>query len=125
MVKNIITILGILFVLTGIWGFFQNPILGIFAVDPLHNVVHLISGTLAIIFSLTSESAARTFAKVFGFFYGLVAVVGLFSTNNQIFGIMANNAADTFLHFLFAIVFLALGYAPQHIPTGRPAGAAR
>lgn len=123
MVKDIVTFLGVVFLAIGIWGFFQNPIMGVFAVDSLHNFIHLGTGVLAVIFGLASEGAARTFSKVIGFVYAAVGVLGLFSDGNTVLGLFVSNMADHLLHFLFAIVFLALGYAPHRI--ARPAGYAR
>lgn len=115
MVKDIVTFLGAVFLAIGIWGIFQNPIMGVFAVDSLHNFIHLGTGILAIIFGLSSEASARAFSKVIGFVYAAVGVLGLFSDGNTVMGLFVANMADHMLHFIFAIVFLVLGYAPHRI----------
>lgn len=75
--KGVMT-LGIIFIVIGIWGFIQNPILGLFLVNTSHNWVHLISGILAVAFAYSGELRAKQFAKVFGVIYGLIAIFGLF-----------------------------------------------
>ena len=46
MAKKIAMILGIVFVLVGILGFVQSPILGTFAAGTMHSVVHLLAGLI-------------------------------------------------------------------------------
>jgi hypothetical protein len=45
--------------------------------SPVHNVIHLVSGALALGFGLAgSFSATRTFCTLFGLVYGLLGVLG-------------------------------------------------
>jgi len=120
MIKNTITFIGVVFLIVGILGFFMNPILGIFETDAIHNIIHLATGIAAILTGLTSEAAARGSAKLFGVIYAVVAVLGLISPAGDILGIIANNSADTLFHFVFAAIFLVLGFAPEKMP-GRTA----
>lgn len=108
--KGVMT-LGIIFVILGIWGFFQNPILGLFLVGPVHNWVHLISGILAVIFASRGEVPAKQFAKVFGVIYGFLAITGFFITDPLYFGFLRANNADDWLHLFLAAAFLYLGYS--------------
>ncbi|MCQ6267077.1 DUF4383 domain-containing protein [Fictibacillus sp. WQ 8-8] len=64
--------LGIIFIVLGIVGFII-PMEGLFHLTPVHNIVHLASGIVAIIMSGT-EAKAKLYAKVFGFVYLLVAI---------------------------------------------------
>lgn len=109
MTKNILYVLGAVFIIIGILGFFNNPILGIFQVNLVHNLIHLASGVLAFIFAARSESEARTFSLVLGVVYLLVTVLGFIQGSGNLLGIVAINTADNFLHLVLAIVFLALG----------------
>lgn len=74
--QRTLSTVGVIFLALGIWGFFQNPILGLFAVDAAHNVVHLLSGVLALAFAASTEARAIGFAKVFGWIYGILAILG-------------------------------------------------
>lgn len=103
--------LGIIFIILGIWGFFQNPILGLFLVDPMHNIVHLISGVLALVFAAQGEAPAKQFSKVFGVIYGLLAIAGFFKVGVYTLGFMMANDADDWLHLVLAVAFLYFGFS--------------
>lgn len=103
--------LGIIFIIVGVWGFFQNPILGLFMVSPMHNWVHLVSGLLAVIFASRGEAPAKGFSKVFGVVYGLIAIAGFFFMTDPHFGPLRANRADDWLHLVLAAAFLYLGYS--------------
>src|SRR5579884_3506023 len=76
-------VLGILFTLLGIIGFFTPPenstgvqaILGIFDSDLIHNIFYLITGLLGIVAAFTGYS--RTYNRVFGVVYVLLGLLGL------------------------------------------------
>ena len=106
---------GIILLVVGILGFVpgaapDNMLLGLFHVNAAHNVVHLLSGAVALWAGLTSASNSRLYFRVFGVVYALVAVLGFVSGDEPVLGIVANNAADTWLHVLIAVVSLALGF---------------
>jgi uncharacterized membrane protein len=109
MEKTIVTILGVVFIAVGLLGFVNNPVLGIFAVDTLHNVIHLLSGALALWAVNKGMGAVTTFAKVFGIVYGLVAILG-FLMGSPILGLVTVNMADNVLHIVLAVVFLYIGF---------------
>jgi hypothetical protein len=88
-------------------------LLGIFHVNAVHNLVHLLSGAVALLTGLTSTAAARTYFRVFGIVYALVAVLGFIVGNGLLLGLIANNMADTWLHVVIALVALALGFMAQ------------
>ena len=101
-------IAGVVFIILGLLGFVNHPILGIFAVDTLHNLVHLVSGILAIVFAMQGESQARRFALILGIVYALVTILG-FIGGGKILGLIVSNGADNVLHLVLAIVFLIVG----------------
>lgn len=109
MQKTILTILGIVFLAIGVIGFVNNPLLGIFEVDALHNIIHILSGALALLAVSMGASAMRTFSRIFGIVYGLVAVLGFVSGDN-VLGLIMVNTADNVLHLVLAVVFLYLGF---------------
>ncbi|HYY95789.1 MAG TPA: DUF4383 domain-containing protein, partial [Pyrinomonadaceae bacterium] len=73
MAKTIATILGVVFILVGIVGFLVGPtnattpnFIGTHLNTP-HNLVHIISGALALYFGMAGTlSAARLFCIIFG-----------------------------------------------------------
>lgn len=106
MAKTIMMIAGVVFVLIGVLGFFSNPILGIFGVNTLHNLVHIVSGILAFVFAMQGEAQARKFAMILGVVYALVTILGFLG----VLGFLAVNPADNFLHLILAVVFLIVGF---------------
>ena len=123
MLKSAAIIFGIVFLLVGVLGFVpgitttDQMLLGIFHVYAVHNIVHLLSGAVALIAGLTSTAAARMYFRVFGIVYALVAILGFFTGNGLLLGLISNNMADTWLHVLIAIVALALGFGGQDTST--------
>ena len=76
MAKTIAKILGVVFILVGILGFLAPGMLGMH-LNLTHNLVHLISGALALYFGFAGTlSGARLFCIVFGVVYGLLGVAG-------------------------------------------------
>lgn len=117
MAKSIVMVLGVVFLLVGLLGFFNDPVLGLFDVDAVHNLVHLVTGVVALAMASMGESYAKTYAKVFGVIYLLVALLGfVMGTEEPLLGVMENNMNDNYLHALLAIVLLWAGFsksAPQ------------
>jgi hypothetical protein len=116
MTKNLLYVLGIVLVVIGLLGFVNHPVLGIFEVNNLHNLIHLVSGVLAIMFARMGELSAKKLALVLGVVYALVTVLGFLLAGN-IFNLIMVNMADNLLHLVLAVVFLVVGL------TGRSASA--
>lgn len=112
MTKTIVTILGIVFVAIGLLGFVMNPLLGIFRVDTLHNIVHILSGVLALAAVGMGESTTRNYSKVFGVVYLLLGVVGFVLPGGVILG-MVMNTSDHILHILLGAILLWVGFGKK------------
>jgi hypothetical protein len=106
-------VLGVVLTLVGILGFVpglapNGNLLGIFAIDPLHNVIHLLSGVGGLVAGFTAAGRyARLYAGVFGAAYALVTIVG-FIQGTTVLGLVSVNAADNVLHLLIAVTSLAV-----------------
>lgn len=116
MLQKIAYIVGFVMVALGVLGFVPSAspgglLLGLFQVDTLHNIVHLVTGLLALTAasSIVPEFTTRRFFQIFGVIYGIVALLGLFQPG-PVLGMMANNTADTVLHIVIALVSLYLGF---------------
>jgi hypothetical protein len=109
LVKQFTWILGVVLILVGIAGFFTGDMLLVFKVDTMHNIVHLLSGVLALAAVSMGESVARLYLIVFGIVYALVAILGFVSTDGTIFGLITINAADNYLHTVIALGCLGVG----------------
>ena len=115
MLTTVAKVFGVIFLAIGALGFVpaatpDDHLLGIFHVDPLHNVIHLASGVAALAMAMASEASARRYFQVFGVVYGLVTVLGFIYGEEDILGLVANNMADNLLHVVIAGSALALGF---------------
>lgn len=104
-------VLGVVFVVVGLLGFMNDPVLGVFEVDMLHNVIHLAAGLLALAAVGMGESMMRLYARVFGLVYGLVGVLGILIPGDMVLGLFEANMADHVLHLVLAAVLLYVGFA--------------
>src|SRR4051812_39039818 len=109
MLKRIAIAFGLIFLLVGFLGFVpavtrDEHLLGVFHVNPAHNVVHLLTGVVALSCGLSSGYASQLFFRIFGVVYGVVAVLGFMMGDRAIFGIISNNLADAWLHTAIATV---------------------
>jgi hypothetical protein len=119
--------LGIVFILLALIGFFTparnatgvQGLFNILDVDLVHNLIHLITGVIAIIAALGGQ--ARTFNQVFGLIYLLLGLLGLFpflyfppgtfDTDRGLFlGIMHLNAADHAFNLLVGLAAIIVGF---------------
>jgi Domain of unknown function (DUF4383) len=117
MAKTIATILGVAFILVGIIGFVSPGFLGTH-LSTTHNLVHLISGAVALYFGLAGTlAAARTFDIVFGIVYALLGICGflLGSGPDRMFEALSSlglhfGTMDHVVHILLGVVFLIGGF---------------
>lgn len=114
LVKKAAITFGIVFVVVGILGFIpaftpNGYLLGIFEVNGAHNAIHLLSGIAALLAAGTYKYA-RLYFQVFGIVYGLVTLVGIFTGDHPLFGVVAHNVPDIFLHALITAAALYLGF---------------
>jgi hypothetical protein len=114
------------FAVTGGVGFIATEgglLLGIFEVNPLHNVAHLLIGAALLIAGLVSVRAARTTNAIIGAAYLLLGIVGFFLVGTAA-NILALNTFDHFLHLASALVLLGVGIGAERTTapsTGRTA----
>lgn len=120
MAKTISTVLGVVLILVGLVGFVSPDFLGTH-LNLSHNLVHLITGAIALYFGLKgSLPAARTFCLVFGAIYLLLGVVGFIAGTTEPGASMANSnlweigplmlgRMDHIVHVLLGILFLIGG----------------
>ena len=76
MAKTVCKLLGVVFLIVGVAGFVAPNLLGTH-LSLAHNLVHIISGAIALYFGFAgSASGARSFCLAFGAVYLLLGVVG-------------------------------------------------
>lgn len=120
-VQRVAQVVGWAFVVMGIAGFFvtgmsmeSDPelapkLLGLFPLNVLHNVVHLLFGVWGIIASRAYPSA-RKYAQIAGIAYLLLAVLGFFTPD--MFGMVPIGFNDIWLHVLLGLILAIAGFAP-------------
>ena len=132
-------IFGVVYLLVGILGFipplvpgeiqgllgpfepFSGLLLGLFAVNWLHNVAHIAIGAAGLA-SYRSPAGARSYAIGVGVLYLLLFVIGLILPT--VFGLLPLNGADNVLHIVSGIAALAIGLASPTTDRGTAAGRA-
>ena len=110
--------IGIIFIVVGLLGFIDNPIVGssekaMFHADTVHNMVHIISGLLFVLVGMAAPASASTVMIIFGIVYLLIGIVGITSVGEngmaKILGFLHVNAADNYLHIALGIVIALAG----------------
>jgi hypothetical protein len=120
-------VLGIIFLLIGIAGFIpgllQTPepaadvevtqsfgrLMGLFPVNALHNLVHIIFGIWGIA-AYRSYTGARGYSKAVAIIYAVLAVMGLIPGLNTTFGLIPLYGHDIWLHAVIAIAAAYFGF---------------
>lgn len=138
-------IFGLIFLIGGILGFIPNlltpppagaPALavnsyagylfGLFPVNALHNLVHIILGLWGIA-AWRAFSSARVYARGLTVIYAVLAIFGLIPGLDTIFGIVPLYSSDIWLHAVSAIIAAYFGWAalPAVTTAQEPAGTIR
>ncbi|MDQ1680123.1 MAG: hypothetical protein QOI42_982 [Frankiaceae bacterium] len=135
-------IVGAVYLLVGIGGFFvtkfehfatydTGKLLGIFQINPLHNIVHIVIG-LFLLGAARGHRGARRANTSVGAAYALVFVLGLFlAPKTSSANFLALNQADNGLHLATAVLLLAVAlladkaYTRHGHPTAVTGGATR
>jgi len=120
MAKSFGMLFGIGFLAVGILGFVPGVtstgadgmpmLLNIFMVNTAHSVVHIASGVVFLLASMSGAGAARLWFQIFGAVYAVVAILGFMTPNGMLLGLISNNPADTWLHVVLAVAMLAIGF---------------
>jgi len=107
-------VFAVVFLAIGILGFVpgitaDGSLLGIFEVDLLHNVIHIVTGAVAALAAWKGAQLSKLFFQAFGVVYAIVAVVGLVQ-GDTVLGLIDVNLADNILHVAIAAAALYLGF---------------
>jgi hypothetical protein len=129
-IQRVATISGVVFILVGLLGFTpvgmpfmqmngSSPmLLGLFPVNALHNVVHMLFGVWGIVAG-RNASRAVVYALGSGAAYLVLGVMGMFT--DTLLGIVPIGGYDVVLHLVLAVVLAGFGFwsmwfAPQRAP---------
>lgn len=128
MLRKVALIFGIVFILVGILGFVTpggmsmeadpapGHILGMFGINLLHNVVHLLIGVWGIVAS-RSWSGAKAYMQIGGVLYIVLAALGFVIPTT--FGLIPIGGNDIYLHAVLGLVMAGIGFTakPEAAPT--------
>lgn len=126
-------IMGILFVLAAVGGFvpgllhaphtddpnlvvdsFYGRLMGLFPVNVLHNLVHLLLGIWALVASKNVASSI-VYCRASSIFYGFLVLIGLVPALNTMFGLVPIFGHDVWLHIAFTIPLAYYGYVHANV----------
>lgn len=116
---------GVVFLLVGVLGFVPGVttnygemtfashesgamLLGLFGVNILHNIVHLLFGVVGVA-TARSAAAAKNFLLIGGVIYLVLWVFGLAIDLESAINFVALNTADNWLHFVLGVGMVILG----------------
>jgi len=118
-------VFGVIFILVAVLGFISpgglvmamdpttGMVLGIFPVNLLHNIVHLLFGIWGLVAART-WAGSKTFFTTGGIIYVVLTVVGFLSPTG--FGLVPLGGADLGLHAVLGIAMLGIGYTAKAAP---------
>ena len=131
-VQKFALIFGIVYALVGLLGFIPGALqrapagapalqldsaygylLGIFPVNSVHSVLHLLVGVLGVAAARTLTSA-RTYSRVVAVVFALLTIMGLIPDLNTTFGLIPLFGADVALHALTTLVAAYFGWFDAH-----------
>jgi hypothetical protein len=84
-------------------------LMGLFPVNTPHNIIHIVTGVLGIVASITLDSS-RLFSGQLGIYYTTLAVLGLVPVANTFFGLFPLYGADVFLHGVTGALGIYFGF---------------
>ena len=132
MTRRFALVVGIIYLVIGIAGFIpglvqgrdysaqglavdagSGALLGLFPVNVVHHLVHLLVGVLGIA-AYRAFDTARLYARGLAIVYGVLAVMGLISAANlhTMFGLTPLFSHDVWLHAGTAIIAAYFGWGP-------------
>lgn len=127
-------VIGVVYTLVGLIGFavtgfdsgFASPdgelLLGVFEINPLHNVVHLVIGVVGIVLA-TGLRRATTYGWLLLVGYGLAFLYGLaVAGSDEAANFLALNWGDNWLHLVSALLGAVIIVLARR-PAGRDRGA--
>jgi hypothetical protein len=89
---------------------------GLFPVNLLHNIVHILFGIWGL-FASRSVGGARTYFRAVAVIYVILGVMGFIPGLRTTFGLVPLYGHDIWLHLLLAAVAAYFGFARREEPT--------
>ncbi|MDP7323900.1 MAG: DUF4383 domain-containing protein [Candidatus Woesearchaeota archaeon] len=110
--KTFALVLGIILGIVGIWGLFTDMILGIFGVNVLHSVLHLIAAAFGIFVGIKGEGPG--YNQVIGWVGVALGILGFIpGVKDLLLTVLNINTTITVLHLVIGIVALGVFYGAK------------
>lgn len=112
--RTVSLLFGFIFVTVGLVGFIPNPLVaadGLFAVNAIHNLVHILTGAVFLVGAVKFPGKESRILIAVGVAYVAVTALGFLSSGNMLLGLVHINEADRWLHLGLAIAILGSGFA--------------
>ncbi len=117
MARTVAAVFGAVYLLVGIIGFvMDSPLFGLFPVNALHNIVHIVLGAILLYGSMSNAAAIQTTRGV----GGLLVVLGLLGFIDPFTDLVPLGGNDVWLHLASGVILLAAGFMGETAET-RPA----
>jgi hypothetical protein len=120
LVRTFALVVGIAFLALGLLGLILAPtrglLLGTFAVDTLHNLVHLVVGALGLGAYYAGWNWSRLYSQGLGVVYIVIGLLGLIPplvSGGALLGIMHINMADNLLHLVVGGIAAYIGFTAR------------
>jgi hypothetical protein len=108
MARTVAAVFGVIYALAGIVGFFlTSPLFGLFEVNALHNIVHIILGAILLYGSMATATAVQANRGV-GAVLVLLGLLGFVSADG--FGLVPLGGNDIWLHLVSGVILLVGGF---------------
>ncbi len=130
-IQRVAQVFGVVFVLVALVGFFTPGgmgmdasmegaphLLGLFPVNLLHNLVHLVFGVWGLLAG-RAASSARSYCRGAGIIYVVLAGLGFVTPTT--FGLIPIGGHDIWLHALLGIILVAVGFSGGKAASPAPA----
>ena len=125
---------GIVFIVVGIFGFIplvapKGALFGIFMVNPLHSIVHILLGVLGMAVAVINKEQLYTlYNKGIGIVYMLIGLLGFvpfIAPRGMLIGLIMINPADNLLHIAIGATLALVGFLVQEPRPSNPFQAAK
>jgi hypothetical protein len=117
MARTVAVAFGAVYVVAGVVGFvLESPLFGLFEVNTLHNIVHIVLGAI-LLYAATSTPVAVMTARGIGALLVLLGILGFFEPFPDLVPLGAN---DIWLHLASGAILLVAGFVGAE---GEPATA--
>jgi Domain of unknown function (DUF4383) len=106
--RTVAAIFGVVYLVAGVAGFvLATPIFGLFDVNALHNIVHIVIGAV-LLYAMMDTANAVMANRVIGVVLIALGILGFFVTNPA--GLIPIGGADVWLHLASGVILAIVGF---------------